>query len=81
MIALQGARRRYLDGGGVVELEGLGLAILQVDLQNVGQEQKRVSLENSKNKDRTLERSEEHVPPRTLRFHTELFLAPSRCFL
>lgn len=33
-----------LDGGGVVKFKGLGLAILQVDLQDIGEEEQRVAL-------------------------------------
>lgn len=34
----------HLDCGAGFKLEGLGLTVLQVNLQNVGQEQQRVSL-------------------------------------
>lgn len=35
----------HLDGGGAVEAERLGLAVLQVDLQDVGHEEQRVVLD------------------------------------
>lgn len=35
----------HLDGGGAVEAERLGLAVLQVDLQNVRHEEQRVVLD------------------------------------
>lgn len=33
-----------LDCGGFIEFESFGLSVLQVDLQHIGQEEKRVSL-------------------------------------
>ena len=56
MVGWRYVTRSYLDGGGVVKLEGLGLSVLQIDLQYVGQEEEGVSLEDSGKQEMLLSR-------------------------